>query len=84
MFWWTVTVGTAMLAASVRIDAVPKRDAGAVVLTDDALRAIEEELGADSLQLAQEFRIVLEVGVVGDQVRRSKPIRRLDGCAAPM
>ena len=79
-----VAVRAAVFAASICIDAVAKRDVGAVVLTDDALRVIEEEFGADSLQLAEELGIVLEVGVVGDRVCRGKPIRWLDGGTATM
>lgn len=84
MFWWTVTVRAAVFTTAIRIDAVAKGNVGTVVLTDDALRVVEEELGTDSLQPGKKLGIVLEVGVVWNRVRRSKPIGRFDRGAASM
>ena len=67
-----------MLAAAIRIDAVPERHVGAVILADDALRRIVQKLGGNSPQLREELGIVLEIRVVGNGVSLQKPIRWLN------
>ena len=63
-----------MEAPSIRIEAVPKRNIGRVVLRDDALRVIRQVLDLPVVDLAQVFLIpfqVLEIGATS--IRSNRP-----------
>ena len=71
-----VAVGATVLAAAVRIDAVAKRNIGAVVFGDQALRNVGEKLRGNSPVVGRGRFLVLKLLPIVLQAHRFKSIKR--------